>query len=391
MLKSRAWLNWFAELTGAPVKLLIQPGDGITSLVNGIDKAKKTVEIVIFRFDRVDLERVLENAVKRGVSVHALIAYTNSGGEKNLRKLEMRLLASGVTVARTADDLVRYHGKMMLVDRKELYLLAFNFTYLDMERCRSFGVVTRNRQLVQEAAKLFECDTKRQPYRAGCSKFLVSPLNARKQLASFIKGARKELLIYDLEITDQPMIRLLEDRVSAGVEIRVIGRMKRKIAGVAVRKLTHLPLHARIIVRDRHQMFIGSQSLRELELDTRRELGIIFRDSKVIRPVVKTFNADWGAATGPKHEAAIKPDAARTAKAAKKVAKRVTKTVTKNFPPVAPVLEQTVKQVMPPNTDLELDEKEVETTVRDAVKDAVKDAVRGIVEHTAAEQGTDKK
>jgi hypothetical protein len=50
-----------------------------------------------------------------------------------------------------------------------------------------------------------------------------------------------------------------------------------------------------------------------------------------------------------------------------------------------------VKQVMPPNTDLELDEKEVETTVRDAVKDAVKDAVRGIVEHTAAEQGTDKK
>ena len=358
------------------MKLLIQPGDGITSLVNGIDKAKKTVEIVIFRFDRADLERVLENAVKRGVSVHALIAYTNSGGEKNLRKLEMRLLASGVTVARTADDLVRYHGKMMLVDRKELYLLAFNFTYVDMERCRSFGVVTRNRQLVQEAAKLFECDTKRQPYRAGCSKFLVSPLNARKQLASFIKGARKELLIYDLEITDQPMIRLLEDRVSAGV---------------AVRKLTHLPLHARIIVRDRHQMFIGSQSLRELELDTRRELGIIFRDSKVIRPVVKTFNADWGAATGPKHEAAIKPDAARTAKAAKKVAKRVTKTVTKNFPPVAPVLEQAVKQVMPPNTDLELDDKEVETTVRDAVKDAVKDAVRGIVEHTAAEQGTDKK
>ena len=34
------------------------------------------------------------SAVSRGVFVHALIAYTNRGGEKNLRKLEMRLLAA---------------------------------------------------------------------------------------------------------------------------------------------------------------------------------------------------------------------------------------------------------------------------------------------------------
>ena len=48
--------------------------------------------------------------------VRALIAHTNRGGEKSLRKLELRLLDAGVTVARTADDLPRYHGKMMIVD-----------------------------------------------------------------------------------------------------------------------------------------------------------------------------------------------------------------------------------------------------------------------------------
>lgn len=366
------------------MKLITQPGDGIQPLIKGIDKARKTIEIVIFRFDRTELERALENAVKRGVSVHALIAYTNRGGEKRLRELEMRFLASGITVARTADDLVRYHGKMMLIDRKELYLLGFNFIYLDIESSRSFGVVTRNRRLVQEGVKLFECDTKRKPYRPDCANFLVSPLNARKQLAAFIKGARKELLIYDLEITDAQMIQLIEERAEAGVDVRIIGPTKRKIAGTAIRKLHKLRLHTRTIVRDRHQMFLGSQSLRELELDGRREIGIIFRDSKVIQSVVKTFKSDWDKSKDSKQGRAAKKSAAQTARAVKKVAKRVTRSLTRKLPAVAPVLEDAVKQVMEQNTKLDLDHKKVEATVRDAVKDAVKGAVQEMVEDATA-------
>ena len=104
-----------------------------------IEAAKTSVEILIFRFDRGEMERALIAAAKRGVFVHALIAYTNRGGEKNLRDLEMRLLAAGVTVARHADNLIRYHGKMLIVDRSVLYLLGFNFTYIDIEHSRSSG------------------------------------------------------------------------------------------------------------------------------------------------------------------------------------------------------------------------------------------------------------
>ncbi len=177
------------------MKLIVQPEDGVKPLVNGIDSARKSVEIAIFRFDRKEVEHALENAVKRGAFVHTLIADTNRSGEKTLRKLEMRLLAKGVTVARTSDDLVRYHGKMMIVDRKELYVFAFNFTHLDIDHSRSFGIVTRNRQLVQEAIRLFESDTKRQPYTPRSSNFLVSPVNARERLSAFLKGAKHELLI----------------------------------------------------------------------------------------------------------------------------------------------------------------------------------------------------
>src|ERR1700723_1115546 len=109
--------TWRCRVDGeAQVKLLIQPNDGVSPLVQAIERAKSLVEIAIFRFDRSEIEKALTNAVCRGVSVHALIAHTNRGGEQNLRKLELRLLAGGATVARTADDLVRYHGKYMIID-----------------------------------------------------------------------------------------------------------------------------------------------------------------------------------------------------------------------------------------------------------------------------------
>src|SRR5678815_4162251 len=97
------------------MKLLIQPENGIAPLVAAIKKAKKSVHIVIFRFDRAELEAGLKDATERGVSVSALIAYANHGGEKSLRKLEMRLLEAGVTVSRTADDLARYHDKLLII------------------------------------------------------------------------------------------------------------------------------------------------------------------------------------------------------------------------------------------------------------------------------------
>ncbi len=368
------------------MKLLTQPGDGVQPLVKAIERAKKSIEIVIFRFDQSEIERALENAVKRGVLVHALIAYTSRGGEKNLRRLEMRFLAAGVTVARTSNDLVRYHGKMMVVDRRQLYLLAFNLTRLDIDHSRSFGIVATNRQLVQEAAKLFEKDTKRQPYTPSCAHFLVSPSNARKQLAAFIQGARKELLIYDMKISDRAMTRLLEERAQAGIEIRVIGKLTRKINGLAVRKLNGMRLHARAIIRDGSQIFIGSQSLRELELDARREIGIIVPDRKIIASVTRIFEKDWVAAVGSKKGASQEPPESIVSKTARKVAKNIAR----DLPPVGPVVEGVIREVAREDSDVQLDHKEVQEAVRDAVRDAVKEAVQELVKEVTVSKDADE-
>jgi phosphatidylserine/phosphatidylglycerophosphate/cardiolipin synthase-like enzyme len=275
------------------MKLLVQPDQGITPIVSAIKKAQRTVQAMIFRADLAEVQQALESAVGRGVAVHTLIAHTNRGGEKRLRKLEQALLEAGVTVSRTGDDLVRYHGKMMIIDRKTLFVMGFNMTHLDALASRSFAVVTRHKKVVQEALKLFEADATRQPYVPGLETFVVSPDNSRQQLTAFIKGATKQLLIYDPKIADRPVIRLLQERAKNGVDIRVLGKVTTKAEGVLVEKLPKLRLHVRAILRDGRHLFVGSQSLRPLELDRRREVGVIVRADDVVKQFQTVFEADW--------------------------------------------------------------------------------------------------
>ena len=366
------------------MRLLAQPGAGVMPLVEGIDGAKQSVEIVIFRLDRPEIERALANAAGRGAFVHALLAHTNSS-EPVLRKLEARLLARGVTVTRTADDLVRYHGKMMIIDRAELYVLGFNFTQLDIERSRSFGIVTDSPEVVQEAAKLFECDARRLPYQPGSARFLVSPLNARKELAAFIQGADERLLVYDMKISDKTMIRLLEERARAGVDVRIIGRAFRKSSLLTVRKLPGLRLHVRAMVRDHGLVFVGSQSLRELELDGRREIGVVLEDRAATRAFTTIFEQDWRAAETPQ----AAPDSA-SKDPVDTAAKKAAKAIAKELPPVAPVVAELVRQVVGKAGEIELDPKEVEQAVKDAAKKAVREAIKEVVEEIVDQHDPDK-
>ena len=276
------------------MELIVQPADGVKPVLDTIALAQKSIDIMIFRFDLKAMEKELEAARARGVVVRALIAHQGSQGEKNLRQLELRMLAKGILVARTGDAFTRYHGKMMVVDREELHVYGFNFTSLDL-KSRSFGIVTKDRKAVTEAIRVFEADTMRQEYEPQeDGSFVVSPENARELLATFIKRTRKQLLIYDPKVTDLQMMRLITQRVKAGVDVRIIGKVgKRAPNGLRIQKMPGYRLHVRSMVRDGDTAFVGSQSLRALELDGRREVGLIVKEPKTVKRLVEVFESDW--------------------------------------------------------------------------------------------------
>ena len=276
------------------MKLITQPEAGIEPVVQAIRRAKRAIYICIFRFDRLEIEKALGAAVQRGVLVRALIAHTNRGGEAGLRKLEKRLLDAGVTVTRTADELLRYHAKFLVAD-DVLHVFGFNFTKLDITKSRSFGLATRDKRTVQEAIKLFEADVTRNPYVPSRSNLVVSPETSREMLRRFLDGTRNALSIYDQKIQDPAMVKLLKTLASRGIRVRVLGDLKGPDGDVAVRPLRTMRLHVRAIVRDGTRAFVGSQSLRKAELDQRREVGLLINNPTVTRSLLKVFDADWDA------------------------------------------------------------------------------------------------
>ena len=273
--------------------LLVQPDDGAAPVLDAIEKAERAIDVYVFRLTYPKLERALADAVARGVAVRALIAHINGSGEASLRELESRLLGIGVTVSRTDEDLLRYHGKMMIVDESVLYVLGYNFTRRDIDRSRSLGLITDRKDLVAEGRRLFDADFDRKTYTPKLETFLVSPLNSRASLLELLESAQRRLWIYDSRLTDNMMQRVLERRALAGVDVRVIGKVEKRLRGVKVAAYAGDRLHVRAIVQDDERAFVGSQSLRRPELDRRREIGVITDDSGIVKGISKIFESDW--------------------------------------------------------------------------------------------------
>ncbi len=373
------------------VKLIVEPDAGVEPLLAGIRNAKKSVEIAIFRFDRRDVEMALKTAAAaKRVGVTAVIAFANRGGEQNLRRLELRFLDAGIIVARSANDLVRYHGKYILIDRRVLYLLSFNFTHLDIGHSRGFGIVTTNPNWVREAARLFEADCARTTYvpATKTDTFVVSPTNSRRALGAFLRGAKTQLLIYDPKISDPEMLRILRERAKAGVEIKIIGSIAAR-AGFDVQKLAGRRLHTRTIVRDRRQAFVGSQSLRTAELDSRREVGLVVRERQTVRKLIETFESDWTSTSagkavappkemdGPEPATAVAPDKAAISD---KDAQKAVRILTNELDPLAVSVKKAVRAAVAKAGEDVLHDKDVKDTMKRVVKKAVKDAVKEAVQ-----------
>jgi phosphatidylserine/phosphatidylglycerophosphate/cardiolipin synthase-like enzyme len=134
-------------------------------------------------------------------------------------------------------------------------------------------------------------------------------------------------------------------------------------------------LHTRTIIRDGSQAFVGSQSLRQPELDLRREIGIIVRDEKVLKTLIATFEEDWTATGSDEARDAVKaeePPPEQTAKA--------TRALAKQMPPLQSSLKKAIRQAVTKAGKDALTHGALKSTVKSAVKTAVKEAVEELAQ-----------
>ncbi len=285
------------------VSLIIQPGDSFFPIVGAIDSAAKSIKMTIFRMNDPIVKDALRNAVARSVQVQILVAIDSKGWIKRNKKLTEELAKLGVEVkAQRADkdQIKRYHYKFMLVDKSQAMILTFNPTQKNMHYTRDFGVIIRDEEITEELRRLFDADWNKEKFKPAASPLVISPYNSRERLIKLLKSATHTIRILDAKMDDTEALGVLAKQAAAGIDIKIISGktdLTNLLPHLEVRKLARYTLHAKCIVVDGKRFFLGSQNLRAVSLDQRRELGIIIEDDAIAGRIERVFNEDWANAT----------------------------------------------------------------------------------------------
>jgi phosphatidylserine/phosphatidylglycerophosphate/cardiolipin synthase-like enzyme len=285
------------------LSLIIQPGDSFFPVVDAIDSAKSTIKMTIFRMDDPIVLDALSSAVSRQVRVQALVAPASKGWTKRNKRLVDDLAKLGVEVRTpkaAKEKLKRYHYKVLTVDDTQSLILTFNPTQKNLHYARDFGLLVRDQRITTEINRLFDADWEGQSFRPADLPLVISPYNSRRKLIELLNSATRTIRILDAKIEDPEMVNMVANKARSGCDVKIIGResgFDEVVPNFHVRRLARYKLHAKCIVIDSSRFYLGSQNLREVSLDRRREVGIIIEDDVLARRIARIFDEDWVNAT----------------------------------------------------------------------------------------------
>ncbi|HKP87555.1 MAG TPA: phospholipase D-like domain-containing protein [Blastocatellia bacterium] len=285
------------------LSLIIQPGDSFFPIVDAIDTATQNIKMTIFRMDDPIVRDAMSYAVARGVKVQALVAPSAKGWNKRNKKLADDLSKLGIEVRMTKarkEKIKRYHYKMMTIDDLQSLILTFNPTQKNLHYARDFGLLIRDHEITTELNRLFDADWHGNVFKPKDLPLVISPYNSRKKLLELLNSAERSIRILDAKVEDQEVMGLLLRKASSGVDVRIISRdifYDQVVPNFHVKKLARFKLHAKCVVVDGARFYVGSQNLRAVSLDRRREVGIIVEDDATARRIERVFDEDWINAT----------------------------------------------------------------------------------------------
>lgn len=294
------------------VQIFVQPGAGEHAITEPISAARLSVWLEIYLLTDRNVIRALEDAANRGIDVRVMLEPHPFGGGSSPLRIIDELKAAGIKAQETSPDFPLTHEKSMIVDNTTAYIMTSNFTRSALGGSsvvtnREYEIVDANPQDVQAVAAIFSADWKRTLVQLNDPNLVLSPVNSRNAFTSLISNAHSTLVIEAEEMQDGAIEQAIAGAAQHGVHVQVIlpapngslgdsngqGIVVIRAAGVQVREDAHLYMHAKIIVIDGKEAFIGSENISSQSLDRNRELGILVSDVAVLNVLQQTFQQDW--------------------------------------------------------------------------------------------------
>src|SRR5271167_513974 len=138
--------------------LIVLPDDTAKSILDAINGAKHSLNILMFLFTDSTLRDAVIAAKDRGVRVRVMLNPTRRDGGNDNAKVRKALVDAGIEVRDSSAAFALTHQKSMVIDNKSGFVESLNWEPRDLTETRDYAVVTTKEAEVEEMAACFDAD-----------------------------------------------------------------------------------------------------------------------------------------------------------------------------------------------------------------------------------------
>ena len=289
-----------------PLRFVVEPEDGVASLIRAVDRAQSTVYLEAYVLTYPRVIRALERASAQGVQVYVVLEHQPFGMGLQPEAAARQLRAAGIHVRWGRAGFRYTHAKFLLLDNRLAIIGTANFSHAAFKSNREFLMFEKDRRVVRDLEEIFVSDWDSTTVSLADNNVVTAPDDARAKLSALIDRAHHNIDIYAEEMADPLLEQKLTGAAGRGVRVRIIVPQGVPLANlssllrarVAVRLLLQPYAHAKVILVDGMRAFVGSENFSATSLDHDREVGLLIRGPALTR-IAAVFAADWTRAVAP--------------------------------------------------------------------------------------------
>jgi len=291
------------------ISVMVEPGDRAGALLSAVQGATKSVHVTMYLLTYAPfIDALVAQKKDAHHEVKVLLNANFPDGTNGNQSAHDQLTAAGVDVAWAPSTFVYTHEKCIIIDGATAWIMTMNLTYSATTSNREFLVIDRDATDVTEAESIFEADFANQAATVA-GPLVVAPVNASDSLLALAAAATTTLDVEGETFSDRDMTGSLVAAKNRGVAVRVVlsdaaptpaqrdAVTTLKNASIPVVSVSSPYIHAKAMVADGAQAYVGSENFTYNSLHSNRELGVILTTPSEVTRVSTAIQADFAQGT----------------------------------------------------------------------------------------------
>lgn len=276
--------------------------DLLDTIVSKIDTAKEKVYLETYILTEKRVKSALKKAHKRGVDVKVILEQNPYKANTLNNKAYNELKDAGVNVIWDGDNYALTHTKMLLID-DEVIIWTGNYSYSTFKYNRDMFIVSKDKELLKKAYKLFEIDFSKKKWLVYDDGLVLSPYYSRNKLNYMLDNAKEDVVFYAQNFSDKETLEKLINLQNLWINVSWVISAKNdlgnddeiskmKEVGIEIYDLTSPKIHAKALLIDKKYLYIWSVNYSYYSIDKNRELWLIITNKDIIDEFLKVYEKD---------------------------------------------------------------------------------------------------